>query len=566
MEEDQIVVSEAEVAELGHGHAVSPQCLTVSLSGGGYRATAFAAGAMLAVADSSLCARVASVSSVSGGSITSAVTVGGFRAPSDEDPDPMGRRVRLLAGLVQSRAIRTEALLGYGLAPLFVLGFLIVAVFVMPQWLTLDEPAFLFALVFAFVGGGFLAVTAFPHSWYAVQGVVETLVVEARGSAASRHGTELAEIAHDDGTRRIFCATDLASGSHVYLTPGRVLGPDESGRDPCVYLTDVVAASACFPGFRPIVFHRHEVGLTGTPCTAGPRRHRAGTRVLLGIMGVLGLLAAFTAVALRILGPLDDGWKDLAVAVAVLLIGGGIAILSGRILWIPDNLILVDGGVCDNLGAAFALLAKDDRYPELPRIAGADTPGLMLVIDASKPFTPADGSFSGLGELIPLRIRGAQRSVLKLLGNANASARKHVIQLLLNTDGPTTGAVVAITDVPGPSDGLDWPEVVKRTQATPTTLDQLDVQTTRDLVLQAYRLTHAVLVAHGVEINKVRSGNDINDLVGGTVPLTVREILGRGKGPYARQVVRVRRISQAVHLTLSAAVVTGVGWWWLAVR
>ena len=166
----------------------------------------------------------------------------------------------------------------------------------------------------------------------------------------------------------------------------------------------------------------------------------------------------------------------------LLAVGCAMAVISARILWLRDDMVLVDGGVCDNLGAAFALLSRDDRYPDLRIIAGADSPGLMLVVDASKPFTELDVKGRRLGELVPLRLRGAQRSVLKLLGNANAAARKHVIELLLGSGGATTGAVVSIDKVPAPSDekpdairsaevAADWTAVVEMTKATPTTLD-----------------------------------------------------------------------------------------------
>jgi hypothetical protein len=548
----------------GGGTHKVPSRLSVCLSGGGYRATAFGAGAMLAVADSALRGHVASVSSVSGGSITSAVTVGGFETSRDDEPDPMARRVRLLAGLVQSQAIRTEGLLGYGLAPFLVVAVIVVGLFAMPQWLTLEDPSFLFAVVFSIVFGGFLAVTAVPDSLYAVQAAVETLVAEALGTPTAKSGTSLFDIGGFETTRRIFCATDLSSGSHVYLAPRFVLAPGESGRDPHVYVADVVAASACFPGFRPLVFRRDEVGLAGpqTRMNASPRRHRAGGRALLGLLGIIGLATVPVAVGTRILGPLDGGWQDFFLAALALVAGCALAFLSARALWTPGKLVLVDGGVCDNLGAAFALLSSDEHYPELPQLAGAEAPGLMLVVDASKPFVPSDSTVRGLGELVPLRLRGAQRSVLKLLGNANAAARKHVIQLLLDANGPTKGALIAITDVPPASDGLDWPEIAKQTQATPTTLSALDVETTRNLVLQAYRLTQAALVSHGVTMERVRSGNEINALVGGTVPQQVNEILDRRNGPYARQAVRVRRLSQAIHFVLSAVAITAVGWWW----
>jgi hypothetical protein len=366
-----------------------------------------------------------------------------------------------------------------------------------------------------------------------------------------------------------------------------------AGRDPNVFLADVVAASACFPGFRPVVFRRDEVGLTestnASPAAEWPRRHHTGGRLLLGIVGVVGIAVAVGAVAIRILGPLDAGWSGLGIAAALLMVGCAIAYLSVRMLWLRDDMVLVDGGVYDNLGAAFALLAKDDRYPELPGIAGADSPGLMLVVDASKPFTEQDKRSRGLGELVPLRVRGAQRSVLKLLGNANSAARKLVVELVLRSEGPITGDVVSISDIPNSTDRsgakweyervLDWPATVKRTTtATPTTLDALEIRTIHGLLLQSYRLTQSKLAEHGVELIRERtSGQILHELV---LPRTwpkeiwkllrtklpiaqwpaeartefwkihrttdVEQVLAKAKGPYARQARRVRWIFRTV--------------------
>ncbi|MFE1500457.1 hypothetical protein ACFW89_36015, partial [Streptomyces albidoflavus] len=374
------------------GSSGAPARIALSLSGGGYRATIFAAGAMLAVADSSLRTCVTSVSSVSGGSIASAVTVGGFAEPSDEDPDPMGRRVRLLAGLVQTQEIPTENLISLAKKVPQGLTVMLLVAFVYPGWRTPPEPQFavfgllmLFAIIWC-TRYGTTSLNAFSASWYAVQRAVETLLWHARGASGSSHGTTLAEIAADEETRRIFCATDLSTGSHVYFTPGRVLTPTEVGRDPNVFVADVVAASACFPGFRPVVFQRAELGLSdGTPPDQ-PRRHHVGRRWLVGFGAAIGLSTAAAGVILRIFGPLDAGWAGLFLAALLLVYGGAVAMFCARALWIRGDLTLVDGGVCDNLGPAFALLSKDDRYPQLPKLAGADVPGLMLVVDASNLF------------------------------------------------------------------------------------------------------------------------------------------------------------------------------------
>jgi hypothetical protein len=73
--------------------------VVVSLSGGGYRAAAFAAGTLLALHDSALRENVVSISSVSGGSLASALTCGAFNNVAHSSGDPMGDRVRVLTDL-----------------------------------------------------------------------------------------------------------------------------------------------------------------------------------------------------------------------------------------------------------------------------------------------------------------------------------------------------------------------------------------------------------------------------------------------------------------------------------
>ncbi|MCX4546709.1 hypothetical protein [Streptomyces sp. NBC_01565] len=267
------------------------------------------------------------------------------------------------------------------------------------------------------------------------------------------------------------------------------------------------------------------------------------------------------AVILRIRGPLDANLAGLGWAMLMLLVGGALATICARILWIRDDLTLVDGGVCDNLGPAFALLSKDNRYPELPGFAGADVPGLMLVVDASKPFTLLNTGWRGLGELIPLRVRGAQRSVLKLLGNANSMARKHVIALLLSPEGPTIGAIVSIGDVPEPDGERDWPTVVEQAKKIPTTLDTLKRDSIEVLLIQSYRLTQAVLEAHGVASNRTRSGEEICTLVESSSTKEAKKVFTKAGGPYARQYNRVNGISVNVCIILGIAALLPFMYW-----
>lgn len=532
--------------------------ITVSLSGGGYRAALFSAGAMLALADSSARKDIASVSSVSGGSITAAVTIGGFTDPTADDPDPMGARVGLIAGLAQTDFIDTQAFLAGNKLFLWLIGIGLAIMFIVPTWDVgqkdpdvVTQPVFvgrivtvLIALFVVLAAGRILH--AFQTSLYSVQSVVENLVSTALGAEDSTRGTTLADIDGVEHTRRIFCATDLSLGSHIYLTPGRVLSAGAVGVDPHVFLADVVAASACFPGFRPIVFTRAELGLQGSPRPGAPRVHRAGARLLIGAAGFVGLAGVVVAVILRMLAPYNGEVIDPWLPIVLVVAGALVVVVSARILTLRERVVLVDGGVCDNLGAAFTLLAEDERYPDLHTIAGTDAGGAMLVVDASKPFSELDVASRSMVSLLPLRIRGAQRSVLQLMGNANSVARKQAIQLLLQRGIPFVGDVISIQDAPE-SAGEAGAHLAARNAATPTTLAALERDTVRRLLLQSYRLTQEHLERRGVASLRRRTDADFDALVDAEVVTRVAASMAKPPGPYGRT---KRRTSWIVNLSV----------------
>jgi hypothetical protein len=603
--------------------APKPDRLALSLSGGGYRATLFAAGALLAVADSEMRTRVTSVSSVSGGSIASAATLGGFNDPTPDDPDPMARRVAELARLTQTNAVSTEFALRVTKYALLALGFPLAFLLVAPIGTELlqakhdPNPPSVFedllefmrnsegaigalnwmATVFPFVllvvipvVAVVTATSAIVGSAYSVQGVVETLAGRALNRRDRGIGTDLRELASYEGDlERILCATDLSTGSHIYLTSTTVLAPGVDGLAPNVYLADAVAASACFPGFRPLVFRPRELGFTVPDQNAKPRIHGSFGRLAIGSLGFAGATVAIAALVARMTGAAFPGNIGFLVAIGGALLGSLITLLCARLLRSKDDVVLVDGGVCDNLGAAFALLAKDDRYDRLPHISGTEKAALMLVIDASKPFVP-DEKGNGLDELVPLRVRGAQRSVLRLLGSANAAARKHVIQLALAAQGDVQGAIVSIEEpppLPVRQDGsgqddreFDLPGVASITANTPTTLSALEPSVVAYLILHGYRLTQAKLVEQGVQLARSRSTRELIEavLIGPNAtpkeaaywtkwpepdetPLR-RPRISRfdGNGPYSKRARRLRLISLGVLIVVySAAVVAALG-------
>jgi hypothetical protein len=83
---------------------------------------------------------------------------------------------------------------------------------------------------------------------------------------------------------------------------------------------------------------------------------------------------------------------------------------AGRGRLTSDHVQLVDGGVYDNLGAAFSLLTDDDRYPALGDQLGVADEGLLLVVDASKQLSIIEPARrSRLTGLIPLRLLALHR-------------------------------------------------------------------------------------------------------------------------------------------------------------
>jgi hypothetical protein len=473
----------------------------------------FAAGALLAVADSNARAAVSSVSSVSGGSIASAVSVGGFAERSQQDPDPMGRRVRLLGELVRTRRIATERILhetagwvGTYAVLLAVGGFALVG--------APDDGTF--ALTLAIIAALVLLVALFgiaqalTDSWYSVQAAVETLV-GAGVPSVRRDGMSMSKLREiESSPTRIFCATDLNEGTHAYITSGGVVHAGVAcDKPPNVHLADVVAASACFPGFRPIEFRSDEL----YPTTSKAARIRPiGARILLGFGASLGVAIIAVAIAMRVIGPLDGHpWTDAFTALFIAGAGYGILCIFAACLPFTENVPLVDGGVYDNLGAAFTLLAEDPRYaPSLENSAGMSGNSFMIVVDAGKPFSKSD-QFGFFWRLVPLRLRAARRSVIQLIGNANGTARKQVItQTFQSKDGPA-GRIVSIEGMPelDHHDDVNWEHVRETTSTTPTTLDALDWTRTWYLVLHGYRMTHEALRAGGWDIETPRTATEI---------------------------------------------------------
>ena len=118
---------------------------------------------------------------------------------------------------------------------------------------------FRWSAIYFVIVGLIVVVGAVWESAYAVQSVIEALV---RSTRTSQGGA----------IRHVFCATDLGSGEHAYLTDEQMLRVQGASTLHDVPVADTVAASAGFPGFRPVILGPHQVG----SLRAGPRGRRSG--------------------------------------------------------------------------------------------------------------------------------------------------------------------------------------------------------------------------------------------------------------------------------------------------
>jgi len=218
----------------------------VALSGGGHRATVWAFGVMLALIDSRTAADVVSVSSVSGGSFAHGVMAHDLRLPSTTAREADA-----------AFAPMTEMIARQGL---FLWGPSTNAY----SWSVYSGLA---VGAVALIGGLLTALGTHSSRWL-VAASLGVLVLMIASYAAQRRGTvvdrALARLFFSRNGRttplnsvnrdvdHIFCATELQSGEHFYLSPTRVYSYAYGvGRPQNLDLSTVVQISACVPGGFP---------------------------------------------------------------------------------------------------------------------------------------------------------------------------------------------------------------------------------------------------------------------------------------------------------------------------
>lgn len=245
---------EAETAE--------PESLAVALSGGGHRACLFGLGALMYLADAGKGASIASVASVSGGSLANGAIAQSLdlTTAGQGDLDPVAARV---AGQITGRG----TLFGSRITYVYIALLVLVSILVLGGPWLLPLPVPLRALVFAL---GLLVV-----AWLAgLRGRVCTWAFDRTLFRPQGSSTRLDSIR--DGVDHVFCATDLHAGEHVYFSKRFVCSYRFGNGVPGdIKLSTVVQASAAFPGAFPVSWlpvSRHEFRGGAQPEAAKTRR------------------------------------------------------------------------------------------------------------------------------------------------------------------------------------------------------------------------------------------------------------------------------------------------------
>ncbi len=225
------------------GEADDPKrsALAVALSGGGHRSTLFGFGVLLYLTEASESSRVASIASVSGGSLAN----GALAEALDYRTAPK-EQVEKLIGRASGQIAKKGTVLASGAMRIYLLlvAALACAVGVGTWFLPVDGAVKV--LVFA-VGVLLLAQVAALRSRVTARAFGDTLLPSGRSSI------RLDQIKTD--VDHVICATDLHAGENVYF----------SGRFACSYrfglgkpggarLRDAMQASAAFPPVFPPVW------------------------------------------------------------------------------------------------------------------------------------------------------------------------------------------------------------------------------------------------------------------------------------------------------------------------
>ncbi|MEK6286644.1 MAG: patatin-like phospholipase family protein [Acidobacteriota bacterium] len=288
--------------------------LAVSLSGGGHRAAIFTLGALMYLVDAQANARVTSIASVSGGSLTN-----GFvgQALDFTSADGLTFRQRVASPLATQIA-KSGTLFAPLLTKLYLALLVVVAVLVFATFAVVPGPWYvrLLAFVLGLTVWGWL----FGKRGFVCARAFRTTLFSPAGSA-----TPLSELKKKN-LDHVICATDLRAAQQMFFAGGFVYSFMFGHGEPAnLALARAVQASASLPGAFP-------------PANLPTKQH------------------SFTGAS----SPADGGPPEP-----------------------PGEMVLMDGGVYDNMGDEWArgFNARLKLWPELGK--GREAPKQLVVVNAS---------------------------------------------------------------------------------------------------------------------------------------------------------------------------------------
>lgn len=423
--------------------------IAVALSGGGHRACLFGLGALLYLADAGKGGSLASIASVSGGSMANGAVAQEVDL-TQAGPDRLRQVVARVAGQITGRGTV------FGTVWTFAYLALIIAVAVaaaVAPWLT-DLPIWLKVVIVVL---GLLLAT-----WLvSLRGRACAFAFDRTLFRPGGRSTRLAAIQGD--IDHVFCATDLHAGEHVYFSRDFVcsyrFGHGVPGD---VRLSTVVQASAAFPGAFPATWlptARHQFQAGAQPEAATTRR------MALVDGGVYDNMADQWASGMeaRVARGLPPGVEfRQAEELVVVNSSAGLDWSALRGLRLPALgellTLLQDKSVLYDNGNSLRRQALVTRF-ELAERDGEGLRGALVHIPQS-PFK------------VPRRFaseKGADGQPTERAGRAIAA-----LEALQSSGGPDVEA--------------EWAAIAKANAAVPTTLVKFDVDTTSRLLRHAYVL------------------------------------------------------------------------------
>jgi predicted acylesterase/phospholipase RssA len=440
----------------------------VALSGGGHRATAFGLGALQALADNELNRRVASVSSVSGGSIANGIAMVGPDYGTASAEAFESHISPALHGIANRGVLLDNAPSTKGFIRALVLSLVIFAIGLLATLGLAIAHVWIGLLIAAIVTvvAGAVGWSLFRQRSMRTEDAIDAELLGGGKVAIDQIGSRSAH--------HVICTTELQTGVSFYFTSRGVYGYGFGGTKapPSLRLSTAVQASACVPGaFAPRVIKTEAVGLTTLVAVAGAPPK-------------------------------------------------------------PDNIVLVDGGVYDNMADEweYGYANRAKQWAGL-RTMQTRAATMLVVVNGSAGWNnlqPVKGGGFAVEKAGLMRSQGVQYDV------STAHRRRALYDRFVthgdDSESGVHGVFVQISDNPysfankfrakagQPEDDKAaraskaiaalndagytesfWQQMATRNSRTPTTLAKLDVNRTVELFEHGYVLTAVTLyVQHGL--------------------------------------------------------------------